>query len=65
MKALLSVLGNPEADFRAIYPCIDGREEGFPPGRKVDVVIRPEDIDIVPYGEGLWNGTQRRKSCAS
>ncbi len=39
------------------YPCIDGREEGFPPGRKVDVVIRPEDIDIVPYGEGLWNGT--------
>jgi spermidine/putrescine transport system ATP-binding protein len=21
------------------------------------VVIRPEDIDIVPYGEGLWNGT--------
>ena len=39
------------------YPCIDGREEGFPPGRRVDVVIRPEDIDIVPYGKGLWNGT--------
>ena len=39
------------------YPCIDGREEGFPPRRKVDVVIRPEDIDIVPYGEGQWNGT--------
>lgn len=39
------------------YPCIDGTEEGFPPRRKVDVVIRPEDIDIVPYGKGLWNGT--------
>lgn len=39
------------------YPCIDGTEEGFPPRRRVDVVIRPEDIDIVPYGKGLWNGT--------
>ena len=39
------------------YPCIDGKEEGFPPRRRVDVVIRPEDIDIVPYGEGQWNGT--------
>ena len=40
-----------------VYPCIDGTEQGFPPGRMVDVVIRPEDIDIVPYGKGLWNGT--------
>ena len=39
------------------YPCIDGTAEGFPPRHRVDVVIRPEDIDIVPYGEGLWNGT--------
>ena len=39
------------------YPCIDGKEEGFPPRRRVDVVIRPEDIDIVPYGKGQWNGT--------
>ena len=39
------------------YPCIDGTAEGFPPRRRVDVVIRPEDIDIVPYGEGQWNGT--------
>jgi len=38
------------------YPCIDGTEEGFPPRRRVDVVIRPEDIDIVPYGKGQWNG---------
>ena len=37
------------------YPCIDGTAEGFPPRRRVDVVIRPEDID--PYGEGQWNGT--------
>lgn len=39
------------------YPCIDGTEQGFPPGRIVDVVIRPEDIDIVPYGQGQFNGT--------
>ncbi len=39
------------------YPCIDGTEQGFPPGRLVDVVIRPEDIDILPYGEGQFNGT--------
>ena len=39
------------------YPCIDGTAEGFPPRLMVDVVIRPEDIDIVPYGSGLWNGT--------
>ena len=39
------------------YPCIDGTEQGFPPRRMVDVVIRPEDIDIVPYGQGQWNGT--------
>ena len=25
------------------YPCIDGTEQGFPPRRMVDVVIRPED----------------------
>lgn len=39
------------------YPCIDGTEQGFPPGRPVDVVIRPEDIEIRPYGQGLFNGT--------
>ena len=39
------------------YPCIDGTEQGFPPRLAVDVVIRPEDIDIVPYGQGQWNGT--------
>ncbi len=39
------------------YPCVDGTEQGFPPGRAVDVVIRPEDIEIRPYGQGLFNGT--------
>ncbi len=38
------------------FPCIDGSEEGFMPGQPVDVVIRPEDIEIRPYGEGLFNG---------
>lgn len=39
------------------FPCIDGTENGFRPGQRVDVVIRPEDIEIRPYGEGLFNGT--------
>ena len=39
------------------YPCIDGSEQGFPPRTPVDVVIRPEDIEIRPYGKGLFNGT--------
>ncbi|MBR0374576.1 MAG: ABC transporter ATP-binding protein [Mogibacterium sp.] len=39
------------------FPCIDGSDNGFLPGREVDVVIRPEDIDIVPPGQGILNGT--------
>ncbi|HHW95579.1 MAG TPA: ABC transporter ATP-binding protein [Mogibacterium sp.] len=39
------------------FPCIDGSEQGFKPRQKVDVVIRPEDIEIKPYGKGLFNGT--------
>lgn len=38
------------------FPCIDGSHNGFMPGEIVDVVIRPEDIDIVPVGEGILNG---------
>lgn len=38
------------------FPCIDGSKDGFMPGQPVDVVIRPEDIEIRPYGEGLFNG---------
>ena len=35
-------------------PCLDG---GFAPGEPVDVVIRPEDIDIVPVDQGQLVGT--------
>lgn len=35
------------------FPCIDS---GFKPNEPVDVVIRPEDVEIRPYGEGLFNG---------
>ncbi|MDR2828710.1 MAG: ABC transporter ATP-binding protein [Acholeplasmatales bacterium] len=35
------------------YVCVD---KGFGKNEKVDVVIRPEDIDIVSYDEGLLNG---------
>ena len=36
------------------FPCVDG---GFAPNEPVDVVIRPEDIDIVPVEQGLLVGT--------
>ena len=36
------------------FPCLDG---GFAPGEPVDVVIRPEDIDIVPVEQGQITGT--------
>ena len=35
-------------------PCLDG---GFAPNEAVDVVIRPEDIDIVPVEQGQLTGT--------
>ncbi len=35
------------------YECVD---RDFKENEKVDVVIRPEDIDIVPYGKGKLNG---------
>ncbi len=38
------------------FPCIDGEADGFKPGQVVDVVIRPEDIEIKSYGEGQFNG---------
>ena len=47
---LVEILGCP-------FPCIDGTETGFRPGQPVDVVIRPEDIEIRPYGEGIMNST--------
>ena len=36
------------------FPCLDG---GFAPNESVDVVIRPEDIDIVPVEQGQLVGT--------
>ena len=36
------------------FPCLDG---GFAPNEPVDVVIRPEDIDIVPVERGQITGT--------
>ena len=36
------------------FPCLDG---GFEPNEPVDVVIRPEDIDIVPVEQGQIIGT--------
>ena len=36
------------------FPCVDG---GFAPGEAVDVVIRPEDIDIVTPDKSKLRGT--------
>ena len=36
------------------FPCVDS---GFAPNEPVDVVIRPEDIDIVPVEQGQLTGT--------
>ena len=36
------------------FPCLDG---GFAPNEPVDVVIRPEDVDIVPEDQGQLKGT--------
>ena len=36
------------------FPCLDG---GFAPNEAVAVVIRPEDIDIVPVEQGQLTGT--------
>ena len=37
-----------------LFPCLDG---GFAENEPVDVVIRPEDIDIVPVEQGQLTGT--------
>ena len=36
------------------FPCLDA---GFAPKESVDIVIRPEDVDIVPIEEGQLRGT--------
>ena len=40
--------------YRREFPCVD---KGFAPNEPVDVVIRPEDIDIVPVEQGQLVGT--------
>lgn len=40
--------------YRREFPCVD---RGFAPNEPVDVVIRPEDIDIVPVEQGQLVGT--------
>ena len=40
--------------FGRVFDCVDA---GFNPNEPVDVVIRPEDIDIVPASEGHLVGT--------
>ncbi len=36
-----------------VFDCVDG---GFAKNEAVDVVIRPEDIDVVPLGKGMLTG---------
>ncbi len=36
-----------------VFTCLDA---GFATGEPVDVVVRPEDVDIVPEGEGMLRG---------
>ena len=40
--------------FGRVFDCVDS---GFEPDEPVDVVIRPEDVDIVDRGQGQLNGT--------
>ena len=40
--------------FNRRFKCLDG---GFAPDEPVDVVIRPEDVDIVPEDQGQLRGT--------
>ncbi len=40
--------------FGRVFDCVD---KGFAPNESVDVVIRPEDIDIVPQAQGHLVGT--------
>ena len=37
----------------AIFQCLD---KGFKVNESVDIVVRPEDVDVVPYGESTISG---------
>ncbi len=50
--------GTMRADYRAFFSgrefkCLDS---GFAPNEPVDIVVRPEDVDIVKKGEGMLDG---------
>ena len=48
------MLENYKANFSGhTFQCLD---KGFAMGEPVDVVVRPEDVDIVPEGEGMLSG---------
>ncbi len=36
-----------------VFDCVDG---GFAPNEQVDVVVRPEDVDVVPVERGMLRG---------
>jgi spermidine/putrescine transport system ATP-binding protein len=36
------------------FECLD---KGFAPNEQVDVVVRPEDVDVVPVDKGMLSGT--------
>ncbi len=37
-----------------VFDCLDS---GFAPNEQVDIVVRPEDVDIVPLEKGMLSGT--------
>ena len=39
------------------FECVDGVDTGFIKGEKVDVVIRPEDLELIPGDKGVLTGT--------
>ena len=39
------------------FECVDGVETGFIKGEKVDVVVRPEDLELIPGDKGPMVGT--------
>ena len=45
-----------------IFDCVDS---GFGKGELVDVVIRPEDVDVVPLERGMLSGTVSSVTCFS
>ena len=49
------MLGDKQARFAGhTFTCVDG---GFEKNEAVDIVIRPEDVDVVPVEKGMCQGT--------